>query len=132
MKSEIKFKDRLKYAVDNTFSKGSAALIFWLAVLSVVIIGFMAFVVTAFKITPDGETPLGFWEAFWRNLMRTLDAGTMGGDAGWGFRLAMLVVTIGGVFVISTLIGILSSAIEAKLEDLRKGKSRLLEYNHTI
>lgn len=132
MKSEIKFKDRLKYAVDNTFSKGSAALIFWLAVLSVVIIGFMAFVVTAFKIAPDGEAPLGFWEAFWRNLMRTLDAGTMGGDAGWGFRIAMLVVTIGGVFVISTLIGILSSAIEAKLEDLRKGRSRLLENNHTI
>jgi len=56
----------------------------------------------------------------------------MGGDSGWGFRLAMLVVTIGGVFVISTLIGILSSAIEAKLEDLRKGRSRQLENNHTI
>ena len=132
MKSEVKFKDRLKYAVDNTFSKGSGALIMWLAILSVVIIGFMAVVVTVFKISPDGEAPLGFWEAFWRNLMRTLDAGTMGGDAGWGFRIAMLVVTIGGVFVISTLIGILSSAIEAKLDDLRKGHSKLLEENHTV
>lgn len=92
----------------------------------------MAIIVTVFKISPDGEGPLGFWEAFWRNLMRTLDAGTMGGDAGWGFRIAMLVVTIGGVFVISTLIGILSSAIEGKLDDLRKGHSRLLEENHTV
>ena len=25
--------------------------------------------------------------------MRTLDAGTMGGDAGWGFRIVMLLVT---------------------------------------
>lgn len=132
MKSEVKFKDRLKYAVDNTFSKGSGALILWLAISSVVIIGVMAVIVTVFKISPDGEAPLGFWEAFWRNLMRTLDAGTMGGDAGWGFRIAMLLVTIGGVFVISTLIGILSSAIEAKLEDLRKGHSRLLEENHTV
>ena len=132
MKSDVKFKDRLKYAVDNTFSKGSGALILWLGILSVVIIGFMAVVVTVFKISPDGEAPLGFWEAFWRNLMRTLDAGTMGGDAGWGFRIAMLIVTIGGVFVISTLIGILSSAIEAKLDDLRKGHSRLLEANHTV
>lgn len=132
MKSDVKFKDRLKYAVDNTFSKGSGALILWLAISSVVIIGFMAVVVTVFKISPDGESPLGFWEAFWRNLMRTLDAGTMGGDAGWGFRIAMLIVTIGGVFVISTLIGILSSAIEAKLDDLRKGHSRLLEENHTV
>lgn len=132
MKPEIRFKDRLKYAVDNTFSKGSGALILWLGILSVVIIGLMALVVVVFKISPEGEAPLGFWEAFWRNLMRTLDAGTMGGDAGWGFRIAMLLVTIGGVFVISTLIGILSSAIEAKLDDLRKGRSRLLESNHTV
>ncbi len=132
MKTEIRFKDRLKYAVDNTFSKGSGALILWLGILSVVIIGFMALVVVVFKINPEGEAPLSFWEAFWRNLMRTLDAGTMGGDAGWGFRIAMLLVTIGGVFVISTLIGILSSAIEAKLDDLRKGRSRLLESNHTV
>ena len=132
MKSEVKFKDRLKYAVDNTFSRGTGALILWLGILSVVIIGFMALIVNLFKIAPEGETQLGFWEAFWRNLMRTLDAGTMGGDAGWGYRLAMLVVTVGGVFVISTLIGILSSAIEAKLNDLRKGRSRLLEQNHTV
>ncbi|PKO03465.1 MAG: potassium transporter TrkA [Chloroflexi bacterium HGW-Chloroflexi-5] len=132
MKSDVEFKDRLKYAIDNTFSKGSGALIIWLAISSVVIIGLMAVVVTVFKISPDGEAPLSFWEAFWRNLMRTLDAGTMGGDAGWGFRIAMLVVTIGGVFVISTLIGILSSAIEGKLDDLRKGHSRLLEENHTV
>jgi voltage-gated potassium channel Kch len=132
LKSDVKFKDRIKYAVDNTFSKGSGALILWLGILSVVIIAAMAIIVTVFKISPDGEGPLGFWEAFWRNLMRTLDAGTMGGDAGWGFRIAMLVVTIGGVFVISTLIGILSSAIEGKLDDLRKGHSRLLEDNHTV
>lgn len=92
----------------------------------------MALVVSLLHITPEGETPLNFWEAFWRNLMRTLDAGTMGGDAGWGYRIAMLVVTIGGVFVISTLIGILSSAIEGKLEELRKGRSRILEEKHTI
>ena len=132
MKSETKFKDRLKYAVDNTFSKGSGALILWLGILSVVIIGVMALFVTIFKISPDGEAPLGFWESFWLSLMRTLDAGTMGGDTGWGFRIAMLCVTIGGIFVISTLIGILSSAIESKLDDLRKGRSRLLETNHTI
>jgi len=132
MTQKVRFSDRLRYAVDNAFSRGTAALIVWLTVLSVVIVGVMALVVSLFHITPEGETPLNFWEAFWRNLMRTLDAGTMGGDAGWGYRIAMLVVTIGGVFVISTLIGILSSAIEAKLEDLRKGRSRLLEENHTV
>ena len=132
MKQKIRFSDRLRYAVDNAFSRGTGALIFWLSILSIGIVGLMALVVSLFRITPEGETPLRFWEAFWRNLMRTLDAGTMGGDAGWAYRIAMLVVTIGGVFVISTLIGILSSAIEGKLEDLRKGRSRILEENHTV
>jgi len=132
MKPKNKFKDRLKYSVDNTFSRGTGALILWLGILSIGIIALMAFLVSILKIAPDGEGPVGFWEALWLSLMRTLDAGTMGGDAGWGFRIAMLVVTIGGIFVISTLIGILSSAIEAKLDELRKGRSRLLESNHTV
>jgi ion channel POLLUX/CASTOR len=132
MKSEVKFKDRLKYAVDNTFSKGSGALIMWLGILSVIIISVVALASSMLKVTPEGEQPLSFLEAFWRSLMRTLDAGTMGGDAGWGYRIAMFVVTIGGVFVISTLIGVLTSAVEGKLEDLRKGRSRLIEKNHTV
>lgn len=132
MKPKYKLRDRIRYAVDNTFTRGTAALILWLAILSVAIIMVTALVVTGLRIAPDGETPLGFWEAAWRNLMRTLDAGTMGGDAGWGYRLIMLLVTLGGVFVISTLIGVLSSAIEGKLDELRRGKSKILETNHII
>jgi voltage-gated potassium channel Kch len=133
MKSEVKFKDRVKYAVDNTFSRGSGALILWLGILSVIIISLVALAATLLKIVPGGEDkPLGFIEAWWRGLMRTLDAGTMGGDVGWGYRITMFVVTIGGVFVISSLIGILTSAVEGKLEDLRKGRSKLLEQNHTV
>ena len=64
--------------------------------------------------------------------MRTLDAGTMGGDAGWGFRIVMLLVTIGGIFIVSTLIGVLTTGIEGKLDELRKGRSRVLENDHTV
>jgi len=35
--------------------------------------------------------------------MRTMDAGTMGGDLGWGFRIMMFIVTLSGVFVIQYL-----------------------------
>jgi voltage-gated potassium channel Kch len=81
---------------------------------------------------PEGENPLGFWEAVWRAMMRTLDAGTMGADMGWGFRWIMFVVTLGGVFIISTLIGVLTAGVEGKLDELRKGRSRVLENGHTL
>ena len=58
--------------------------------------------------------------------MRTLDAGTMGGDTGsWSFLLSMLAVTLGGIFVVCTLIGVLTSGIDEKLDELRKGRSRV-------
>src|SRR5690606_1847789 len=49
-----------------------------------------------------------------------------------GFRAAMLVVTIGGVIIVASLIGIISSAFDSKVEDLRKGRSRVLEQDHTL
>ena len=64
--------------------------------------------------------------------MRTLDPGTMGGDMGWGFRLIMFMVTLGGIFIISTLIGVLNNALENKLTQLRKGRSLVIESGHTL
>lgn len=132
MEVKIDWKDRLRYWVDNTFSQGTIALIAWLAVISLLIILVAGAILSITGLTQDDGTQIGFLEGAWLALMRTLDAGTMGGDTGWGFRLLMLLVTIGGIFVISTLIGILSSAIEAKLDELRKGRSQVIEQNHTV
>ncbi len=64
--------------------------------------------------------------------MRTLDPGTMGGDSGWPFRILMLIVTIGGLIIVASLIGIVSGAFDSKVEELRKGRSRVLEQDHTL
>ncbi len=127
-------KQRFQYWLDNYMSRGAGALIGGLAVVSVVIISIAALilVVGGRLLAPAGEEPPGFIEAFWLSLMRTLDAGTMGGDAGWGFRIVMLLVTIGGVFVVSALIGVLSAGLEDRLEELRKGRSLVLESDHTL
>ncbi|MBI5350395.1 MAG: hypothetical protein HZB77_13945, partial [Chloroflexi bacterium] len=44
----------------------------------------------------------------------------------------MLAVTLGGVFTTSMLIGIMSNALQSKLEELRKGRSRVIENNHVV
>jgi voltage-gated potassium channel Kch len=124
--------DRLRYRFDDYMSRGTVALIGGLAVLSLVVVLTAGLLITLAGISPDGGEQLNFQEAVWASLMRTLDAGTMGGDAGWGFRVVMLLVTIAGIFVVSTLIGILSSGIEGKLDELRKGRSQVLETDHTV
>ncbi|MEQ1902027.1 MAG: hypothetical protein ABL866_14990 [Devosia sp.] len=123
---------RLRYAFDKSMAAGPVALIGWLAILSLILIAIAGGVLALLRIAPEGGSPLDFGEAVWESLMRTLDSGTMGGDSGWGFRWVMLVVTLGGIFVVSALIGVLSSGLESKLDQLRKGRSDVLERDHTI
>ena len=124
--------EKLRYEFDKSMAAGPIALIGWLALLSLVIIAFIGGVVAILRIGPAGGQPLDFLEAFWASLMRTLDSGTMGGDEGWSFRIPMLLVTLAGIFVVSALIGVISSGLDSKLDDLRKGRSRVLEADHTI
>jgi len=81
---------------------------------------------------PKKAEGYGVGEAFWQSLMRSMDAGSVAGDTGWWFRLVMFLVTLGGIFIMGSLIGVLTSGLEGKLEELRKGKSFVCEENHTL
>ncbi len=128
-------KQRFQYFFDNFMSKGTVALIGGLGLVSLLIILIAGAVISlgGLPLAPEGSTePMGFVEAAWESLMRTFDAGTMGSDQGWGFRLVMLFVTIGGILIVSTLIGVLTAGVEGKLDELRKGRSQVLEEDHTL
>lgn len=126
------YKQRFGYWFDNTMAKGMPAMIMLLALASFILIFLAGLILFIFGIHPENESALGLGEALWAGLMRTLDPGTMGGDTGPAFRFVMLAVTIGGIFIVSTLIGVLSSGLEQQLDRLRKGRSRVLETGHTL
>lgn len=126
------FRERLKYRFDMMMARGPLAVIVWLAIATLLLVVIAAGIIAAFGILPEDTEQMSFLEAFWQSLMRTLDAGTMGGDSGWGFRIVMLIVTIGGIFIVSALIGIISAGFDQALEELRKGRSKVLESNHTL
>ncbi|MEK7784868.1 MAG: potassium transporter TrkA [Chloroflexota bacterium] len=120
--------DRLRYQFDNFMSKGTIALIVGLGVASFAIIFLISFIVW---VTHAAD--FSFGELMWMALLRTLDSGTMGGDSGTPqFLGGMLAVTFGGIFIISALIGIINNGIEDKLDELRKGRSNVIESGHTV
>jgi voltage-gated potassium channel Kch len=126
---ETTWRDRLRYRIDEFFGRGTIALILGLAVVSILIILVIAIALMAFGAGGDNSIV----DLVWMGLMRTLDPGTMGGDEGSGtFLGAMLVVTLGGIFVISALIGIINTGIQDRLAELRKGRSRVIESEHTV
>jgi len=129
------FREKTRYYFENTMSAGPAGVIKWLAIFSLFMVLILGLLILVFGIKsspePDAEN-LGFIEGAWQSLMATLDSGTMGGDEGWAFRAVRFVATLGGIFLISILIGTISSGIDEKLDELKKGRSRVLESNHTL
>jgi ion channel POLLUX/CASTOR len=125
------WRARAWYAFDNFMARGTIALILGLFAVAAVVILVVTFVVAVGGLASDeGLDPLA---VLWRSLLRTLDASTIGLEQGpAGFLAAMLVVVFGGIFVISTLIGIINTGIEGRLSELRKGRSRVIENGHTV
>lgn len=123
---------RLRYAFDNLMSRGTIAIMGLLGLATIGFVLVMAVIVTVLGAYPGDDDFGDFWDIAWGNLMRTLDPGTMGGDAGWGFRVLMLVVTIGGLVIVASLIGIVSGGFDDQMQQLRKGRSLVLEQDHTL
>lgn len=124
--------ERLRYSFDNWMSRGTVAIMGLLGLATIAFVLAMAVIVVILGAYPGDDDVGDFWDIAWGNLMRTLDPGTMGGDAGWGFRLLMLVVTVGGLVIVASLIGIVSGAFDDKMIQLRKGRSNVLERDHTL
>ncbi len=128
-------REKIRYYFENTMSAGPIGVIKWLGIVSAAAVLLLGLVILIFGIsssTDDGAEPLGFIEGTWKSLMATLDPGTMGGDDGWEFRIVRLLATLVGIFVISILIATISSGIDEKIEELKKGRSKVLETNHTL
>lgn len=124
-------RQRFRYWFDNTLSSGTTAMILWLTAATFVLILVVATGAAVAEVRAEGSE-LSFGEALWSTLMRTLDPGTMGGDVGWPLRIASLAATIGGILIVSSLIGLLASGISDRVAELRRGRSPVLENGHTL
>ncbi|WP_373485550.1 CASTOR/POLLUX-related putative ion channel [Acetobacterium malicum] len=126
---EVGFLEKIRYKFDNLMSKGTGILLLSLASATAIMIAVISLIVW---ITQSGPTS-SFTELLWMGLMRAIDSGTVSGDTGSiGYIFLMFVTTLGGIFILSILIGILTTGIEAKLDSLRKGRSRVIEKDQTI
>ena len=127
--------ERFRYWFDNWMAKGTLALMALLGIATIVLVLVvfgLVMLFTALGQYPNDDPKSNPLDILWGNLMRTLDPGTMGGDNGWAFRIFMLIITIGGLIIVASLIGIISGAFDSKVEELRKGRSRVLENDHTV
>lgn len=126
------WRDRARYLFDNSMSRGTPALIAWLTALTLVLIVVFALLTIGLGLRGDAGGSLG--DEVFNALLHALDPGTVAGDAGspWRYVLTMLVLTVGGLFIVSALIGVIAAGIDARIAELQRGRSLVLERDHTV
>jgi hypothetical protein len=121
-------RQRLRYAFDNLMARGTPALIGWLALVAAALTA----VILIGNFAPK-EKHHGIVGQAFAGLLHALDPGTIANDKGkWPFLLLMLLITIGGLFIVSALIGVLATGLDRRIEEMRKGRSMVLEEGHTL
>ncbi|MEV4219379.1 potassium transporter TrkA [Nonomuraea sp. ATR24] len=128
----MKFRERARYWFDNTMSKGTVSLVGWLAVVSmglvVVVAGLLMWVAPN---EPQGVGGPG--HVLWIALMHALSPDELAADSGSvPYMAVMLVGSLGGLFIVSMLVGLLANGFEQKVDRLRRGRSRIVESGHTV
>jgi voltage-gated potassium channel Kch len=124
--------ERVRYAFDNTLSRGPIVLIAWLALATVIVI----IIATGIDLLIGGISPqqgLGPNEVVWSLVFQALVPNPPGSFANpWQFLVVMLGVTVISLLGVSLLIGLMSSGIENRVDRLRRGRSRVIESGHTV
>ncbi len=108
-------------------------MIYGLGILSMIIIIVFGLLLLVFGLHPDHDRDFTIFESLWVNLTHVLDPGVLGNhEDNWPFRIFMLFTTFLGLVIISTLIGLVSNGILTKMDELRKGRSFVIEKDHVL
>jgi K+/H+ antiporter YhaU regulatory subunit KhtT len=125
-------RNRARYRFDNLLSRGTWAPLLLLGVVTLVVVLVSSALLTVFRVTFSGSEDASWLEDFWQSLLRAMDPGTMAADVGWGRRLLALLVTTVGILIAGTLIGLIASGVEQRVEAMRRGRSVVVESGHVV
>lgn len=122
---EMCLSKQLAYEVDvflsgHPYAKPLALLI---ATLLVICLGGLAL----YGVTKDSLA-----DSFWLSWTYVADSGNHANSDGTGPRLVSVSVSFGGMLIFAMMLGLVSDAISEKFDSLRKGKSEVVEQNHTL
>ncbi len=131
MSARHSFRRRIRYKFDTVLARGTIAVILWLGIITAGVVVVTGTLLSVMEIAVHGHK-VGVLEGVWQNLLRSFEPAAMEADRGWPLRIQSLLVVIFGILVGSSLIGLIASGIERRVEELRKGRSDVLEAGHVL
>lgn len=123
-------KEKIRYWLETKLSKTPLEFIKIIAILTIL----LAFVI-ACLIRLFNSSEASFAASFWDTLASSINAWMPYSEDGNNnvFQIILTAIAaIFGLFVTSLLISIVSSSLEEKIEEIKKGNSIVIERNHII
>ncbi|XP_020410747.1 ion channel CASTOR isoform X3 [Prunus persica] len=122
---EVSLNKQLAYRVDlflsvHPYSKPLALLV---ATLLLIFLGGLAL----FGVKDDSLA-----ECLWLSWTYVADSGNHTDSEKVGERLVSVSISFGGMLIFAMMLGLVSDAISEKFDSLRKGRSKVVEQNHTL
>lgn len=122
---EVSLNKQLAYRVDaflsvTPYAKPLALLV---ATLLLICLGGLAL----FGVTDDSLA-----DSLWLSWTYIADSGNHANSEGIGPRLVSVSISFGGMLIFAMMLGLVSDAISEKFDSLRKGRSEVVEQNHTL
>ena len=126
---------RFRYWLENFMARGGVAIFFSLLILFVVSLVVTTIIRGIFvAINPDEDIVVSFFNHFWRVFLGLTDPGTLAMEEGnfiWYYVAGILTVLI-GLIIFSMLIAFITTQVEETIYNFKKGKSQVIETNHTL
>ncbi|MBP5294269.1 MAG: hypothetical protein J6Y95_00965 [Lachnospiraceae bacterium] len=128
-KTSFRLRDRFRYWFDNRMTKGSLGFIRVLIIASILLALLIAGLIILFHFNEEGEVASVFWDSIATVINAWMPSFE---DGSPGYVILMAITAIAGVLFTSVLIGIITSAIEEKIDNLKRGNSLVLEKDHIV
>lgn len=135
-----KFSERLRYRIDNVFAGGPRGQLLLLGILSLGVIG-VGMLAYFFGLFESAEVEgvrrgidSGFWDTLWWSAKHIVDPATFDLDYGsrWPVIVISVLVSLMGMIIFASFIGLISAAVEEKVGSLNKGRSPVIETGHVL
>ena len=118
-------KNLLYYQIEKIFVKKPIIKIFLLFFISIISLLIGSLVYYYFVDT-------NFTTSLWNSWTFIVDAGSHVAETKFAGKFISIIITVLGLLFFATLVGLLTSGIEETLEELRKGRSSVVEKNHIV
>ena len=128
--AKVSFGTQLRYYFDNSLSKAGAFVLYAFILLTI-----LSAITTGFKLwiygTPlaDASDPADFFNNLWSQMFGILGAVP---TATWADRLSSLLGWVAGTGVNAIVIGFAATAIQGVVQNIKAGKSAIINTNHTL